>query len=228
MPSWTFNEFKHIGVDFADPKQVESYESRQQTNVAEERKLVSRLGIKRGHNVLEYGPGTGAFALAAAETGANVIAVDISEAMLTFASRKAKEANLENVTFRKGGFLDQEHPDGSIDFVVTKFALHHLPDFWKAIALRRIWKCLKVGGTFFLQDVVFSFEPDDHADELEAWIERATQSSNFSRTDFEMHIRDEFSTYAILMEPMLRHAGFDQINANCYSKVHADYLCKKE
>lgn len=227
MPSWTLNEFKHIGVDFSDPRQVETYEARQQTNVEAERALVSRLGIKPEHTVLEYGPGTGAFALAAGETGAAVIGVDISEAMLSFASRKAREAKLANVTFQKGAFLTHNQPDETVDYVVTKFALHHLPDFWKVAALRRIWKCLKPGGTFYLQDVVFSFKPDDHEVELEAWIDRATKGGSFSRADFEMHIRDEYSTYAILMENMLRLAGFRILTANRYSYVHAEYVCVK-
>ena len=227
MPSWTFNEFKHIGVNFSDPEQVATYEARQQTNLEAERALVAKLNINSEHIVLEYGPGTGAFSLAAGETGAKVIGVDISEAMLAFASRKAKESQLTEVTFMKGAYLSHHQPDESVDFVITKFALHHLPDFWKVIALRRIFKCLKPGGIFFLQDVVFSFDPDDHVRELESWIKNATSGGSFTRTDFEMHIRDEYSTYSNLMEDMLRMAGFHNLTANCYSKIHAEYTCTK-
>ena len=176
MPIWTFNEFKHMGVDFGDPKQVVTYEARQKTSLEAERQLVVRLGISRQHTVLEYGPGTGDFAIAAGETGATVTGVDISPAMLTFAARKAKEAQLDNVSFQDGAFLTHEEPDDTVDFVVTKFALHHIPDFWKVTALRRIWRSLKAGGTFYLQDVVFSFAPDSAAVELESWIEAATKS----------------------------------------------------
>jgi len=226
MASWTF-EFRHIGVNFDDPKQVEAYEARQKTSVESERRLVARLAITSHHSILEYGSGTGAFAIAAAETGAKIVAVDISPAMLEFAARKAKEAGLETVTFRRDAYLTHDQSDESVDFVVTKFALHHLPDFWKVSALRRIWRCLKLGGTFYLQDVVFSFEPDAHSSELEAWIETASKSTSFSRSDFEMHIRDEFSTYGALMEEMLRLAGFRVRTANYYSKVQAEYFCEK-
>ncbi|HEY3755630.1 MAG TPA: hypothetical protein VGL42_05735 [Opitutaceae bacterium] len=42
-----------------------------------------------------------------------------------------------------------------------------------------------------------------------------------------MHIREEFSTYGVLLEQMLRFAGFQTIETNYYSKVQAEYRCKK-
>ena len=175
MASWTYNEFKHIGVDFDDPRRVETYEARQKTSIQGERELVKRLGIKSHHTVLEYGPGTGAFAIAAGESGAKVVAIDISMAMLGFAARKAKEAGLDDIVFGRGGYLTHDQSPESIDFVVTKFTLHHLPDFWKVAALRRIRKCLKPTGILYVQDVVFSFDPDDHSTEFETWIEGAVR-----------------------------------------------------
>ncbi len=226
MPSWTYNEFRHIGVDFDDPQQVSAYEARQKTNLNGERKLVARLGISRNHTVLEFGSGTGAFAIAAGEVGAKVIGIDISQAMLLFATRKAKDAGLDSVEFRRGGYLSQEQPPGCFDYVVTKFTIHHLPDFWKVEALRRIRSCLAPNGTLYVQDVVFSFEPNVYDLEIEAWIERATNDSSFSRSDFEMHVRDEFSTYGVLMERILHLAGFKIETANYYSKVQAEYICR--
>lgn len=82
-PQWKFDEFKHVGVDFDDVEQVQTYDARQKTKLAEERELVQRLGIAAEHAVIEFGCGTGIFALAAAEIGANVIAIDISKTMST-------------------------------------------------------------------------------------------------------------------------------------------------
>ena len=128
--------------------------------------------------------------------------------MLSFAGRKAREASLNSVDFQLGGFLTHDEPPESVDFVVTKFALHHLPDFWKVAGLRSIWKGLKPAGKLYVQDVVFSFEPDTYLSEIEAWIEAASRSGSFSRAEFEKHVRDEFSTYGVLMEQMLGLAGF--------------------
>jgi hypothetical protein len=43
---------------------------------------------------------------------------------------------------------------------VTQIALHHLPDFWKQIALIRIAGMLKDGGRLCLRDMVYSFDPN--------------------------------------------------------------------
>ncbi|NJN87012.1 MAG: hypothetical protein HC881_12850 [Leptolyngbyaceae cyanobacterium SL_7_1] len=47
-PKWLYNEFEHIGVDFDAPEQVQTYESRQRTNLDDDRELVQRLGISTG------------------------------------------------------------------------------------------------------------------------------------------------------------------------------------
>ncbi len=41
----------------------------------------------------------------------------------------------------------------------TRNALHHLPDFWKAIALDRIATFLRPGGVLRLHDLIFDFQP---------------------------------------------------------------------
>jgi hypothetical protein len=51
---WLFNDFKHIGVDFDAAEQVRTYESRQKTNLADDRELVKRLGITAGQTVVEF------------------------------------------------------------------------------------------------------------------------------------------------------------------------------
>lgn len=45
------------------------------------------------------------------------------------------------------------------DVVYSRFALHHLPDFWQAIALRRMAETLRPRGVLRLSDVVYDFEP---------------------------------------------------------------------
>jgi ubiquinone/menaquinone biosynthesis C-methylase UbiE len=153
VPKWQYNEFRHIGVDFSDLEQVLTYDERQQTKLEEERALVKTLGIASGQVVVEFGCGTGTFALAAAETGAQVIAVDVSQVMIAYASRQASKAGL-NIQFVNAGFLTYEHTGAPAHFVVSKYALHHLPDFWKSIALARIYNLLGDGGQLYLEDVI--------------------------------------------------------------------------
>lgn len=227
-PAWQYDEFKNLATDFHDPQQVETYDARQQTNLQKEESFVQELGIGANHTVIEYGPGTGAFTLAAAKKGKQVYAVDISKAMLEYAERQTVAAGLTNVTFTQAGFLTYQHEGEPVDFIVTKFAFHHLPDFWKSVALQRINQQLKIEGLFILEDVVFSFPPDQYAEHIQRWIDTLSGSGqSFSREDFEGHIRDEHSTFAWILDGLLRQAGFRIERVHYWSPVYAHYQCRK-
>jgi putative AdoMet-dependent methyltransferase len=229
VPAWMFDEYQQIGVDFADDEQVQNYDARQHTDVAAERRLVRRLNIGAGDTVIEFGPGTGAFAIAAAEIAGRVVAVDISPAMLRSVQARAAEANRSNVECVHGGFLTYQYQGKAADFVVTQYALHHLPDFWKAVALRGIGGMLNEGGTLFLRDVVYSFEPQEHEARLEAWISAAAGNGKeaFSRAEFEMHVRNEYSTFGWILEGLVQHAGLQVVEAHYHSPTYAEYVCRK-
>ena len=91
---WFYDEYKHVGVDFGDPAIVARYEAAQRTSHEGSRRDVEEFGIEEGDVVVEFGPGTGVFAVAAAGRGARVIAVDVSAAMLEFAGRAAAAAGV--------------------------------------------------------------------------------------------------------------------------------------
>src|SRR3954469_2569209 len=131
--NWQYDEMKQIGVDFDDPAVVAKYDARQGSDLEADRKEAGEWGVASGDLLIEYGPGTGSFVLAAAERGARVIAVDVSLAMLDYARRQVVRAQLDGqVEFHHAGFLTYEHRGALADFVVSQFAFHHLPDFWKA------------------------------------------------------------------------------------------------
>jgi ubiquinone/menaquinone biosynthesis C-methylase UbiE len=75
--------------------------------------------------------------------------------MLEYCKRKSEEAGLENIVFCHGGFLTYEHEAAPVDAIVSAIALHHLPDFWKLIGLKRVARMLRRDGRFFLFDIVF-------------------------------------------------------------------------
>jgi SAM-dependent methyltransferase len=138
-----------------------------------------------------------------------VVAVDPSPVMLRLLQKKAhdRSAPLDIV---EAGFLTYEHAGALADLVYSRFALHHLPDFWKAVALGRMRRMLRPGGLLRLWDVVYHFTADDAADRIEQWC--ATGSSvdgEWSCADLEEHVRDENSTFTWLLEPMILHAGFE-------------------
>ena len=94
------------------------------------------------------------FALAAAPLCASVTAVDVSPVMLDRLRAKAAQASVTNLHVVEAGFLSYQHENEPVDFVYSRWALHHLPDFWKALALARIRPVLRSGGVFRLLDIV--------------------------------------------------------------------------
>src|SRR6266851_5505142 len=104
-----------------------------------------------------------------------------------------------------------QHAGEPADFVYTRNALHHLPDFWKAIALQRMARLLRSGGILRLRDLIFSFEPVDADRVVDAWLKAAPvrPESGWTRSELETHLRDEHSTFTWLLEPMLDRAGFE-------------------
>lgn len=162
-PNWLYDEFRHFGVDFANEEEVRAYDSKQGTTIEKESQLVADLQIQPDHSLLEFGCGTGCFAIAAAQRCRSVRAVDISKAMLDYVSSRAAGLGLENLETFHAGFLSYEHTGDPVDWIVTKYALHHLPDAWKAVALTRMYDCLAAGGALFLRDVIFSFPLPEYA-----------------------------------------------------------------
>lgn len=231
-PILQYNEFKQIGTDYESFQEVARYDEKmfKLRNISEECALVLKsLDLTPESRVLDIGTGTGEFAIATAQQCAEVCAVDVSQIMLDYAKKKAEGRGVNNIVFTNAGFLTYECDGKLFDAVVSQLALHHLPDFWKAIALRRIWHMLKDGGRLFLRDVVFSFGVDDAAPYFEKWIDGAVKSGDDKiGRDVESHIREEFSTFGWVMEGLLQASGFSIVSStyqeNC---VFAEYVCQK-
>jgi ubiquinone/menaquinone biosynthesis C-methylase UbiE len=230
-PNWFYDEYKYAGVDYANPEQVAVYDARHQ-RFRDYRKfaenIMNRLALGADATVIDLGVGTGAFALNAAPHYKMVYAVDVSDAMLSYTRAKAELAGLENIAFRKGGFLTYEHVGAPADGVVSSAVLHHLPDMWKWAGLLNVAKMLKPGGKFYLFDVVFPMMTD-YAAAFGGWVDTyaAKVGPEFAK-EVETHVRDEFSTFDWVMEGMLRRAGFRIDSADYGDSFGATYLCTKE
>jgi len=116
--------------------------------------ISDQLALLPGQKILEIGTGTGNFAIFAAKIGAEVIAADVSKPMLEYAKEKAKARlgkDAERIRFVNAGFLSYKHEGPLLDAIVTQLALHHLPDFWKQVALFRLSDILKEGGKLYIR-----------------------------------------------------------------------------
>jgi ubiquinone/menaquinone biosynthesis C-methylase UbiE len=209
--NWTLNEVASAGRENLDPGHASEYDRKEDANPDAEVALLIQLGLSETSEVVDLGAGTGQFTLAAAPVSARVVAVDVSPVMLVVLKNKVCEAGLENVDIVQSGFLTYEHQGHPADFLYSRFALHHLPDFWKSIALRRLRRITRPGGVLRLWDVVYNFSPEDAESNLEAWCETLTcdeGEGGWTRADIEEHIRDEHSTFTWLLEPMMERSGF--------------------
>lgn len=224
---YAFNEFAAQTVDFTDEKLVAEYDQKQSTNIERERTLVQKLGVKPEHTVIEFGPGTGALSVALAEACRHVFAVDTSQAMLSYLAKSADERQVANVSTHHAGFLSYRHMAEPVDFIVTKFAFHHLPDFWKGIALTRFNAMLKMGGRLYVHDVMFSFAPQDYEREITAWIDEVAASGGWSREEFEVHVNEEYSTFTWILEGLVRAAGFEIVETDYWTPTYGSILCQK-
>jgi len=102
-------------------------------------------GLTHNQTVLEIGTGTGELTIEIARYCTKVFAADVSPTMLQFARQKARDRDVNNVEFHDGGFLTYMHAGEPLDIIISQLALHHLPGFWKLIALKRINSISVVG-----------------------------------------------------------------------------------
>ncbi len=224
---WYYNDLQHVGLDFADPIQVATYDARQRSTDAAARQLLTEIGAMPGHALADIGCGTGVLACQAALLGCKVLAVDISEGMLAAARSRAKVLGAHGIAFERAGFLSFAPGPGSLDFVTTQYALHHLNDFWKLVALQRIALALRPGGTLLLKDVVYSCDPGQVQQTVEAWLQWMQQERGYSRDENVTHVRDEHSTFAWIMEGLIERAGL-RIESRTYARgVYASYVAVK-
>lgn len=210
-PGWLPNEIAIAGRENLDPSHVARYDMKEDAGAADEILFLKKLGLSRKSVVIDIGPGTGQFTIVAAHACTRVVAVDVSPVMLDALRARIDAAELTNVDVVQAGFLTYEHQGDPVDFVYSRYALHHLPDFWKAVALARLRRMLRPGGVLRLVDIVYSFEPAAAEHGVEAWC--ATGGTDiegeWSRAELEEHVREEYSTFNWLLEPMIQRSGFE-------------------
>jgi ubiquinone/menaquinone biosynthesis C-methylase UbiE len=225
---WTWNEFQHVGTDFGDQEQVRQYDRRMgrfRDIEGEIQRALSAVELGPDQTLVEIGCGTGRLARAAANICRKVYAYDISEAMLRFAADEAEKAGLtEKIRFRRGGFLSCHEDDEPVDVVVTQIAMHHLPDFWKGIALKRIADMLTPGGMFYIYDVIFSFPISQWGESLvRQWLELLPPDT---REKGLHHLAREYSTQDWIFEGLCRQAGFRLLSKQVAGPFFAGYTCQ--
>jgi ubiquinone/menaquinone biosynthesis C-methylase UbiE len=232
LPEWYYNELIQKGTDYENEEEVLSYDRKMASirNIPKEAETMCKLiDIQPENEILEIGCGTGEFSIELSKHCKMVTALDVSQKMLDFAEKKAKSRQRENVRFVNAGFLTFDSDGTKYDAVVTQLVLHHLPDFWKLIALKNINSMLKSGGKFFLKDVVFSSEIQDFDTYFsQLFRNMPPETDDKVVEEMKLHIKEEYSTFDWTMKGLIEQAGFrieEYIHKNGFM---ATYLCVKE
>ena len=222
--SWLFDERAHAGPEHLEPTYVSAYDAKTQLDLDAALELLRRHGLGPETTLVDLGCGTGLLAGAAADEARRVVGVDPSPAMLEVARRRS-----DAVEWVEAGFLTYEHEDDPPQLVHSRHALHHLPDFWKGVALARIHDLLAPGGVLVLRDLVYDFEPAEAGRRTDEWLAGAapTPAAGWTRGELETHVRDEHSTFAWLLEPLLERAGFEILERDVRGGIYAGYVCRR-
>ena len=101
--------------------------------------------VKPGSRVLEVGCGTGIVSLAIAPHAGEVIGVDLSPRMIQQAKFKAREVNLQNLSFQEADAYELPFDDESFDLVLLTNLLHVVAEPDRALKESR--RVLRAGGT---------------------------------------------------------------------------------
>jgi len=141
--------------------------------------VVGRMQLEEGNTCLDIGIGTGNLGAKFLKQGINVIGVDQSEKMLEVC--KLKHPQIE---IRKGHFLALPLLDNHVDGIVSSYALHHLQDDEKILALEEMQRVIKPSGEICIADLMFNDK-----DQRKSVLESFQQAGN---TEAVYAINDEF------------------------------------
>lgn len=108
-----------------------------------------------GFRVVDLGCGTGQLSLPLAERGARVLAVDVSPEMIRRLERNASDRSLPSIAGLAAPIENLSLPAGSVDLVVTSYALHHLRDREKSRVVAAAYDWLRPGASLVVADMMF-------------------------------------------------------------------------
>ena len=108
-----------------------------------------------GTTAVDLGCGTGSLSLALARQGLNVIAVDISPAMLDCLREKAARAGLGGITSVVAAVEHFDLPPATVDLVVSNYTFHFLRNRDKQGLLQAASSWLRPSGRLVVGDMMF-------------------------------------------------------------------------
>jgi len=116
--------------------------------------VLAAARVGPGDAVLDLGCGTGQISLPLAALGADVVGIDVSPAMADRLLAEAGRQGLRSVTAVAMPIEKLVLQPGSVDLIVSSYALHHLRDPDKARLIQACYQWLRPGGRLVIADMM--------------------------------------------------------------------------
>lgn len=108
-------------------------------NMKDGPEMLRRAGVGRGTRFLDVAAGSGALSIPAARLGADVVATDISPAMIEHLTARARSEGLANLEARVMDGCALDLPDDTFDVSASQHGVSVFPDVARGLAeLRRV------------------------------------------------------------------------------------------
>lgn len=155
-----------------------------------------------GMSVLEMGCGAGYFTGELAQSGADVVAIDVSPELLEIAKANCSEPN---VRYEIQNACKLSYPDAVFDSVVGSSVLHHLEI---EAALREIYRVLRLGGSVYFTEPNM-LNPQIAIQKNVPWIKRKLGDSP-----------DETAFFRWPLRRVLEQTGYRDIRIDPFDFLH--------
>lgn len=200
--------------------------------------LKAELAGQQQARVLDLGCGAGHVSFHVAALVNDVVAYDLSQAMLDVVSTAADERGLGNIRTVRGAAECLPFAEGEFDYVLSRYSAHHWSDL--GLALREVRRVLKPGGVAAFIDVTSPGSPllDTYLQSVEVlrdtshvrdyatneWLRQVSEAGLHTRSTQRQRLRLEFSSWIERMRtPPVMSAAIRELQQSMGAEVR-DYF----
>lgn len=169
----------------------------------------------RFHDVLDIACGPGAWALDLAQSfpSMNVVGIDISETMTTFARTAARELGLTTVTFKQMDALQPlAFPDATFDLINAKFLLEFMPKGGWLSLMQESYRLLRPTGMLRMTEYEIGDSNSPAHEHLCSLFIQAMCDLERSISPGNRHLG-----ILSMLSPTMRKAGFANVRRSYYT-----------